>query len=540
MKQDESKIMAFFYNKFVLLLTPYLVFISLYMSYFVRIEKYNYIMPLSALYEYYLLMFLILVGYNLIVSLITKNNYLSWLATTIITLLIYCFYNIFQLIIAMVIGLVLVFLLRKLTFKGDKILVGTANVFMCVYFLCFFVPTIFEGVKYLVHINNKKADYTVVVDDSKTIRPNIYYVHCDGMMSMEAMNKYFKYEDTYLNDYLVKNNFMINRNAFLVSGHRTQRALVALFNPYYYDNKEKAIIEELDTAIKNDDKTIKNYITYGELRDKRMNSEFLRGLASAGYTTYGIGLYNQYTSINTDYYYYYNYYKADVNHLGKNLTLKKIDKNTKKKDLERFINMQILGNLYLNPKVFSRMDYMKFLKGTEEVKTSDLDLSDYEYLNSTPNEKVKMLIGGLNDIYTNGEERKFVFVDFDLNHLYISYDKDGNEEHGQNNFVDGYRENYIYLSHLLVDVVEYINNNDPNSIIILQGDHGIHVLGCDNMMEDIGITKDECSTIRDSTMSAIYVPKEYQLGGEEYLNNPLNFSRYIINNYVGDNYKYIQ
>ena len=35
------------------------------------------------------------------------------------------------------------------------------------------------------------------------------------------------------------------------------------------------------------------------------------------------------------------------------------------------------------------------------------------------------------------------------------------------------------------------------------------------------------------------IPDKYKNGDEIYLNNPLNISRYIVNNYVGKNYEYI-
>ena len=41
-------------------------------------------------------------------------------------------------------------------------------------------------------------------------------------------------------------------------------------------------------------------------------------------------------------------------------------------------------------------------------------------------------------------------------------------------------------------------------------------------------------------INAYYIPEQYKNGEEEYLNNPLNISRYIINNYVGDNYSYVK
>ncbi|MBQ9582101.1 MAG: hypothetical protein IJR21_07005, partial [Synergistaceae bacterium] len=45
----------------------------------------------------------------------------------------------------------------------------------------------------------------------------------------------------------------------------------------------------------------------------------------------------------------------------------------------------------------------------------------------------------------------------------------------------------------------------------------------------------------NSTMSAIRVPDKFKTGEEHYaLNNPLNITRYLVNNFVGaNNYEYL-
>ena len=535
----ENKIIKFFSSRVILLLAPFLIFISTYLNYYLASEKYDYIMPMAALYKYYLLFFVILVGYYLLLSIISKNKEFSWFAAVAISLAIFNFTSVKQLVIALVIGLVFVLILRKIKLKEGAIFIVLPNIFVCFFFLFSFIPVSIRWLDLVINTNRTNADYTVVVDDSKTMKPNIYYIHCDGMMSMEAMNKYFNYDSPYLNDYLSKEDFIINRNVVLPLGHRTEKTLVALFNPYYYDNKGKAYYDDLDNYFAGKAKKVKNYITYNEITNKRMNSELLQGLSSGGYTTYGIGFYNQHTSINSDYYYYYNYYGGEENHLGKHLSLHLIDKSIKKKDLERFINMQVLGAIYPSPNVIEKIDYNDYLKKAKEISTENLDLEEYDYLKTTTNEKVKMMVASLHDIY-NTDNSRFVFLDYDLNHLNISYYEDGSEQDDQGDFVDSYKQNYTYLSYLLVDLIKYIKTNDPNSVIVLQGDHGIHLLSCNRMIKSIGVEEQDCPIIRDSAISAIYIPKEYRLGDEEYLSNPLNISRYIINNYVGKNYEYIK
>ena len=143
-------------------------------------------------------------------------------------------------------------------------------------------------------------------------------------------------------------------------------------------------------------------------------------------------------------------------------------------------------------------------------------------------------------IFDDTSDNKFVFVDFDLNHLYISFDKDGKEIEEYDNFKDSYRDNYTYISYLLTDLVQYIKDNDNNSIIVLQSDHGIHILDCNELKELLNVEDRDCYDIRNSMFSSIYVPDGFKNDNEDVLSNPLNISRYLINNYVGENYKYLK
>ena len=112
-----------------------------------------------------------------------------------------------------------------------------------------------------------------------------------------------------------------------------------------------------------------------------------------------------------------------------------------------------------------------------------------------------------------------------------------NEIYGLNtNF---YLGNYIYSNKLLIELLEYIRDNDEDAVIIVQSDHGIHLLEDEEIMAQLSITKEEVQDIRNSVISAFYIPQEYRNGDEDYLDNPLNISRYLVNNYVGENYEYM-
>ena len=82
-------------------------------------------------------------------------------------------------------------------------------------------------------------------------------------------------------------------------------------------------------------------------------------------------------------------------------------------------------------------------------------------------------------------------------------------------------------------------NNDEDAVIIVQGDHGLHTVEDKYMLKIFSKDMKDVQEIRNSVISAFYIPEKYKNGDEVYLNNPLNISRYIVNNYVGENYEYL-
>ncbi len=528
-------------NKIVLLLIPFLLVLSKYFVLYTKAPKYAYVFVASELVWYFLIVFVVFIGINLLMNLISKNRIISFYLMLLLAIVFYRINSTADFCLFALLLVLLSFGLRKIKVDEKGVLVMIPSMF-CLFFILFsFIPALVMRIDLFVNTDRTVVNYYVKVENKDIERPNIYYIHCDGMMSMEAMNRYFGYDDKYLNDYLEDNKFLINRDVELVLGHKTQTALTALFNPYYYDNKEKAYLEKLEEYYDNPKSRLNNYITYQEMRDKRLNSELLRGLSKVGYTTYEIGPYDRHSVLNTDYFYDYYYFAVTHRHIRAGLKLRKFDKNYDKKILQRYLNIQLLIDTYPNGNdKFRHVDFSKYLKDVEFVKPMNLDLSNYEYLGKTTNEKVLNALYGLEDIKKNNDKNKFVFINYDLAHLYAAYDRNGNEIDYKEKFKIAYKENYMYDSYLLADLVKYIKNYDDNALIILQADHGIHVMSCENISKEVGVKIDECKHIRNSTFSSIYIPKKYKNGDEEYLSNPLNISRYLVNNYVGHNYEYIK
>ena len=415
-----------------------------------------------------------------------------------------------------------------------------------VYVICFMVVFLF-GYHFVIgcyHLGyslmiskSYSNDKEVIVDDSKE-SPNIYWIHCDAMMSMDSMSEYFHYYDGYLEKYLEDNNYFINNGASMVVGHHTSTALVALFNPSYYDLFFKDYLNDLEDDFIENSVRPSSIVGYEKLKDKRFNNEVFNALEEKGYVTYAVSQFDQYSSLSVDYYYDY-FYGLAFNHFDDGKDEFREIKNNNHFRLSLMSDFTHLRSLLDNTMLYELVKNINFLD-YDIVDYKSFDSSDYEFIDKTDYWVAKAILKGL-DMSMESDNNKFVFVDYNLAHLPLVYDIYGNKIDINNEYnLNYYLGNYIYSSYLLVDMLEFIKNNDDNAIIVVQGDHGIHMLEDEYLMEYFNVDMEGVMDIRNSVISAIYIPDKYKNGDEEYLTNPLNISRYLINNYVGENYDYIK
>ncbi len=82
---------------------------------------------------------------------------------------------------------------------------------------------------------------------------------------------------------------------------------------------------------------------------------------------------------------------------------------------------------------------------------------------------------------------------------------------------------------------------DPDAVILIQADHGIHnygkILFDPQLMIDHGYSLEDQLNLNQQVISAVRIPKKYGKLTEPL--DPLDISRYLVNHYVGQNYDYI-
>lgn len=189
--------------------------------------------------------------------------------------------------------------------------------------------------------------------------------------------------------------------------------------------------------------------------------------------------------------------------------------------------------------MFNKLINETYILDYEPINYNEVDLNDYTYTKNTNYWNSRAIFKGIKDSY-NKNKSQFTFIDYKLNHFPLTFDKNGNFlSPDKQEDLNYYFDNYVYSSNLLFEMLEYIKTIDKNAVIIVQSDHGINTFKDEFIMKELNINEKELLEIRNSVMSAVYIPKKYRNGEEKVLSNPLNISRYLVNNFVGENYKYI-
>jgi hypothetical protein len=146
----------------------------------------------------------------------------------------------------------------------------------------------------------------------------------------------------------------------------------------------------------------------------------------------------------------------------------------------------------------------------------------------------------LNYVINTKSERPYfyIFQSF-LAHTPFDYNEDGEKISDGNTDVMAYPAQHRYAGKVLLKTVDVILEADPNAVIVLQADHGLHGNTEADFIKAFGEDVD-ASDLWNQVFSAVRIPENYQNGDEHYaLSNPLNISRYLVNSFVGTNYSYL-
>ncbi len=450
------------------------------------------------------------------------------------------------------ISFALAYILRQLKY------ISAFSFILCSFVTVFFLLSVVSTVSITVlgfsaQKPEMKTDFNIDVNIAD--QPNVYWIHCDGMLSFAAIEKYFGDSQDEFREGLKTRGFDIDETANFEANQSTTVAVPALFSPNFYDTYLSDMIHDPSS-----DHRALTQNAQSILKEVRLNNETINAFAAAGYETNTVALMDQYFFPTTDSF----YFPLDTDgcgHFTRCIYLKYPYKLAKLPRLSEEQAMDCINRSEVNTFMLSFFRPGVMLFGFNNYEPEDV-FASY----STSAEIIRPVL--------SDDELRKIFLDGDasVSHSYFAhalslildeapkdkpqfnllmsimfhdpyiFDENGKRlESYVLEDANNYHGQHIYAAKVLLNMIDKILEKDPDAVIILQADHGLNAHYEWELDLSFGKGQYDLLELRNSTMSAIRIPENFRNGDEGYaIRNPLNISRYLINRFVGKNYEYLE
>jgi hypothetical protein len=375
-------------------------------------------------------------------------------------------------------------------------------------------------------VNTFTDTFTV---DPETPSPNIYWLFMDGMLGFEGMERLFGDSQDAFAEALAGQGFLVNRNAEFEVFHSTKRATAALMCPSWYDEEFLPLLRtvNLDDYVDKEKK-----LSEIDPLSARRNNELIRAFRAKGYTVNSISVlwlyqHNSFYEI-TDALFYENRVLSDA---GSNFFV----------SYPLFLSLNDLLNRTLAPwriisggikktadslfaKIFNAEDILQGSVDKTAFFGDAYDGSDQWYVDAL--------------VQTFGRaEPRFTIIHDLKTHCPFDRNEDGllqtrSEEMGLD--PSNYPPQHRYTAKIVLAYTALILEHDPDAIIVIQADHGLHHEESRKaLLKQVG-SEEDARVMQNQVMSAVRIPEAW--GGLREPLDPLDISRVLINRYVGQNY----
>ena len=483
------------------------------------------------------------IGLFLLYRFIFQSSTVSFIAILFQTIVLYAVNGIYSslkpelawliFLLPIPIGFIVGYLCRRwFKQKEQEMLPLLASVFLAVMLALNLLPL-------LKNMNSADLAGAVKYKQSFTVNaaapaPNVYWFLCDGMLGFDAMEQYFGDKQAGLTQELQERGFDIDRGAAFEAGHWTRIALPALMCPDYYDTYLGKILKDHEKANALREKTGTG------LDNARVYNETINAFQARGYTTATISIDGPYFYPTTDYFYYIDArFRSPKDYVSVPQLVHNLKSGEATYD-ESSLYAHQLGEIFLGgipgiiyDKLFPNSDIV------EEKLQTGFSSAEEVLLNSPSGKINTALVTSLYDAIHSPalDAPKFVIVHSFLAHYPFDQDENGNPQANYSSILS-YPGQHAYAGKVLIHMIDLILEADPDAVIVLQADHGLHMYTAEQIERVLGAGS--ATNIWNSVFSAIRVPAQYQTSDEQYaLANPLNISRYIVNRFVGENYSYL-
>jgi hypothetical protein len=435
---------------------------------------------------------------------------------------------------AILLALVIAFATRKA--KADW-LFPVLSVFLVVFLVMNAVPAVKTGIMSeqeaaSIDTSKYKTQFNVLAE---TPSPNVYWFHCDGMLGFDAFEKYFGDDQAEFAQALADRGFQIDRGAMFEANHTTKIAVPALLCPNYYDTVMQGMLKDNETA----STVAAKSLTKGDLQYARVKNETRLAFEQKGYLSQTIG------SINS----IYPPVTGRVYAVGGAKDAFTLEREG---DFEQeYLSIIEAGELATLLTGIQNGMYISLAIQLGERGMLGFPLRRAELEHPLPAEDLQALFQGknlgpayraafsaINDATYAGQPT-FNTVFYVGAHYPFTLDAEGKPQTGDPGDIHSYVGQHRYAAAMLTGMIDLILSRDPDAVIVLQADHGLHGQSREQITAAFG--EEAVVPIWDQVMSALRVPEKYKNGEESAaLISPLNMSRYLVNAFVGKNYAYIQ
>ena len=376
--------------------------------------------------------------------------------------------------------------------------------------------------------------------------PDIYWFYMDGMMSLESVERFFGESQDPLREELTRRGFVIYEEATLNAGNTTY-ALPALLSPSFYDTYLSIALEEAigltGSARSNamNDRLSQDGINL--IIDIAPYFELFQAFASNEYKIVGINLPLHATMLAAvSFDSFYN--KLDVNYpLGIKVDDIDADSNSWNRILWELSGWTELFNLSTPFSIISD-PIIPLPPETQWIAIQEHEIADtltryttvpmlFQY---SPNHiyvrSVNLLYNAVADsLLSYSPKLTFITNMFAHASRWRLHSNSAAQDLAR---IDLYTQAYNFAAETMINKIDLILEQNPNAVIILQSDHGIHPEDSLNALRELGWTEDEILQQLLSVFSAVRIPSQY--GGLDFPLEPRNISRELVNRFVGENY----
>jgi hypothetical protein len=459
---------------------------------------------------------------------------------------------------------IIALILRRV--KVSRLVANTIAVLLCLMFAFNFFPGAVaasrSGMQRAYNKKTGKLPYKIKTEfnvDQNLPKPNIYWFHMDGMVGFDSVERYFNDSQITLKNDLTERGFVINKSARLEAG-TTMLALPAMLSPVFYDSYlagEFAGVAQLTRVPRTNSISMSMAKKGFSLSDIYPQIEILKALSDAGYINIGsifaesknldrllmihlaavtVGELSIYREVNSTFDKASNFIGLITLSSALSIIKPKIDNMLEKRKpvlyTQQFPLYQETVDKYLTGS--DNDHYMAFfIRGIKYVASMQTPHFVYYFNHTTHFQAPGTEIGG-------------VIYDSPIGNAFI-WDENGNfykERLDDPNDVRLYLPQHKYAVKQMMAQVDTLIENDPNAVIVIQADHGIHGIGThvngydSKFMFKRGYSLEDQLNLNLNVISAVRIPPQY--GELSQPLDPLDISRYLINNFVGKgNYDYL-